>query len=167
MRSWAFGFVEDCIRKKPQRKNRSGGFFNSLNTALLGWISERLRFNDCYIHWAFSIKGVVTRVFGPWIKWLRDCVWNPQDGPLLVMNGVKNPNTWCMALAMGNWGYNHYKWSYGPLLITGFWGPPCWWAWFCTGGQMPQVEIAKLQPVPEDFLRSALVGKFQVFFVDV
>ena len=30
-------------------------------------------------------------------------------GPI---NGKKN---------MGNWGYNLYKWSYGPLLVTGFW----------------------------------------------
>ena len=28
-----------------------------------------------------------------------------------------------MALQMGNWGFNHYKWSYNPTYITGFPGP--------------------------------------------
>ena len=37
-------------------------------------------------------------------------------GPLPVINRVITPIN---GHIMGNWGYNNYKWCYGPLLISG------------------------------------------------
>ena len=54
-----------------------------------------------------------------------------------------------MALKIGNWGYNSYKWSHGTLLITGvcahlawgssFWQKPDSWVFF--GKSSPNISL--------------------------
>ena len=72
-----------------------------------------------------------------------------------VMNGVSyNPYTWPKINGFA-WCYSPQKLSYGPLLITGFWGPPCRGPTGCFCGAFPsrsdfvQIQISGAMPVPK------------------